>query len=231
MSKKKSFLWDYFDEETVDSTNAICKIDGYSKKISSGKTGTLKSRLSNTGMRTHLRTCHVKEWAQFIKKEKEQVDAQAKTDKEKDDADETEDLGVPIFKLKSTQSRNNFFQQNLPDMVNKQQTYDANDARAKTKHRGILTMMVTDLKPFSIVNDPGFLHYSKLMDPRFTVGSDMYYRRLLDKVFVKGKQKVQNKLANDDPPCISIQLDGWSAHKHGYISLLANYITKDWRRA
>ena len=64
MSKKKSLLWDYFDEETVDPTNAICKVDGCPKKISRGKTGTLKSRLSNTGMRTHLRTCHVKEWSE-----------------------------------------------------------------------------------------------------------------------------------------------------------------------
>ena len=92
MSKKKSLLWDYFDEETVDPTNAICKVDGCPKKISRGKTGTLKSRLSNTGMRTHLRTCHVKEWAEFLKKEEEQVDAQAKTEKEKDETCETEEL-------------------------------------------------------------------------------------------------------------------------------------------
>jgi hypothetical protein len=42
-------------------------------------------------------------------------------------------------------------------------------------------MIVTDLQPFSIVNDLGFLHYSKLLHPRFTVASDTYYRRLLEK--------------------------------------------------
>ena len=139
--------------------------------------------------------------------------------------------GNNIFKLKTKRSRDDFFQQNLPNMIQSQQTYDANDPRARTKHRAILTMMVTDLKPFSMVNDPGFLHYSKIMEPRFTVGSDMYYRRLLDKVYVKGKLKVQNKMKNDDPTCVSIQLDGWSAHKHGYIGLLANYVTKEWKTA
>ena len=53
-------------------------------------------------------------------------------------------------------------------------TYEANDPRAKVKHQGILTMIVTDIKPFSIVNDPGFLNSSKLLDPRFTVGSAIW---------------------------------------------------------
>ena len=54
------------------------------------------------------------------------------------------------------------------------------DSIAKVKHQGILTMIVTDLKPFNIVSDPGFLNYSKLLDPRFTVGTAVYYRRILD---------------------------------------------------
>jgi hypothetical protein len=32
------------------------------------------------------------------------------------------------------------------------------------------------LKTVSLVNDPGFLNSSKLLHPRFTVGSDMFYR-------------------------------------------------------
>jgi len=40
-----------------------------------------------------------------------------------------------------------------------------------------------------------------------------------------------SKLKEDKPGTVSIQLDGWSANHHGYIGLLANYITKDWRRA
>ena len=76
-------------------------------------------------------------------------------------------------------------------MVESQMTYGATDSRAKVKHQGILTMIVTDLKPFNIVSDPGFLNYSKLLDPRFTVGTAMYYRRLLDKAYIKGIEKLQ----------------------------------------
>jgi hypothetical protein len=116
-------------------------------------------------------------------------------------------------------------------MVQAKQCYDVNDPCAKVKHRGILMMIVTDLQPFSIVNDPGFLHYSKLLDPRFTVASDIYYRRLLEKSYKKGMECVQKKFNDDEPASVSLQLDGWSAHKHGYIGLLVSYITKDWRRA
>jgi hypothetical protein len=69
-------------------------------------------------------------------------------------------------------------------------------------------MIVTDIKPFSMVNYPGFLNYSKLLDPRFIEGSAMFYRRLLDKAFIK----VQQKLSEAQPASVSIKLDGWSQH-------------------
>ena len=59
----------------------------------------------------------------------------------------------------------------------------------------------------------------------------MFYRRLLDKASIKGKGKVQQKVSEAQPTSVSIQLDGWSQHHHGYIGLMANYINKDWRRA
>ena len=231
MSKKRSPLWNYFKEDEADKTNAICKVGECKKVISRGKTGTEKSRLSNTGMRGHLKSCHKSEYDELLAKEKEIEAVNISTEVAEADADETENLGAQIFNLKSHKKRSTFFQQDLRDMVQAKQCYDVNDPRAKEKHRGILMMIVTDLQPFSIVNDPGFLHFSKLMDPRFTVASDIYYRRLLEKCFKKGMESVQKKLKDDEPASVSLQLDGWSAHKHGYMGLLINYITKDWRRA
>lgn len=42
---------------------------------------------------------------------------------------------------------------------------------------------------------------------------------------------MKHKLHAAQPATVSIQLDGWSQHHHGYMGLLANYITKDWKRA
>ena len=231
MSKKRSPLWNYFDEVVGDPTNVTCKVGECKQIISRGKTGKERSRLSNTGMRGHLKSTHKDEYAELLHKEKDIEDAIATTEMGVLEADETENSGVTIFTLRTQKKRKSFFQQHLPDMVQAKQCYDVNDPRAKDKHRGILTMIVTDLQPFSILNDPGFLHYSKLFEPRYTIGSEMFYRRLLDKAFAKGVYKVQKKLKDDLPASVSLQLDGWSAHKHGYIGLLANYITKDWQRA
>ena len=46
-----------------------------------------------------------------------------------------------------------------------------------------------DLKPYSMLNDPGFLNYSKLLDPRFVVGSVMFYRGPFDNAYILGIRK------------------------------------------
>ena len=228
---KTSLLWKHFVEDTNDPSNVVCKIGECRKLISRGKTGTPKSRLSNTGMRSHLKTAHMKEWQEFLSSEKDQEDEHAAIEEQEIEADETENGSVPLFNLRSHKKRKNFFQQNLPEMVQLKETYAVHDGRAKARHQALLTMMITDLQPFRVVNDPGFLNYSKLLDPRFAVGSDMFYRRLLDKAFIKGKLKILQKLNNEHPSTVSVQMDGWSAHKHGYIGFLINYINQDWRRA
>ena len=191
-----------------DPTLVICQIQGCQAKISRGKTGSDRSRLSNTGMSTHLESTQKKECGEYLIKKREREGLKAAEDEQLAEEDETEDLGVPIFNLRTQKKRKSFFQQNLPGMLESHMTYDVNDPRAKAKHKGILTMIVTDLKPFSIVNDPGFLNYSKLLDPRFAVGSDMFYRRLLDKAFILDKEKVQKRIQEADPGAVSIQPHG-----------------------
>jgi hypothetical protein len=91
-------------------------------------------------------------------------------------------------------------------------------------------MVILDLQPWNIVNDPGFLYYSNQLDPHYKVASGKFYRGLLDKSYRKSVKKVEEKIAKDDPEAVSCQLDGWSAYRHGYIGLLVNYITSSWKR-
>ena len=141
---------------------------------------------------------------------------------------------IPLYNLRTNGQRQNFLQQsNLTGWVGSQpsvrqspsSTYDIHDARTKERHRGVLMMVVLDLQPWSIVNNPGFLHYSYQLDPHFKLASDTFYSNLLDKAFKKSIKKVEEKLEADDPQVVSCQLDGWSAYRHGYIGLLINYIT------
>ena len=73
-------------------------------------------------------------------------------------------------------------------------------------------------------------------DPTFTLSSDSYYRRLLLKVshisngsnnflfqiYDNSKQKIKKQLEDDKPRKISLGLDGWSQHHHGYIGCIAS---------
>ena len=81
MSKKTSALWDYFEEENYDPTNVVCK---------TGVCGTARSRLRNSGMRSHLKTSHAKEWNEFQEKEKDQDVEKAASEQEHLEVDETE---------------------------------------------------------------------------------------------------------------------------------------------
>ena len=108
MSKKTSLLWEYFKEEVGDPTFVICQIQGCQAKISRGKTGTERSRLSNTGMSTHLESAHKKEWGEYLVKKREREGLKAAEDEQLAEEDETEDLGVPIFNLR-TQNWQCFF--------------------------------------------------------------------------------------------------------------------------
>ena len=144
---------------------------------------------------------------------------------------------VPLFNLRTSRQRQEFLVQSKVSSwvtgggaTKADHTYDIHDARAKEKHRGILMMVIMDLQPWSMVNDPGFLYFSSQMDPHYKVASDKFYRGLLDKAFKKGVTKVEEKLNKDDPEFMACQLDGWSSYRHGYIGLLVNYITPSWKR-
>ena len=62
-------------EKVADPTFVFCQVVNCKQKISRGKTGTERSRLSNTGMRTHLMTAHGKEWQEFLTKERKVQEA------------------------------------------------------------------------------------------------------------------------------------------------------------
>lgn len=236
MPPKLSPIWRYFEESPGDPSTALCKVPGCKNaKVSRGKQGSSRAALSNTSLTRHLQNQHKKEHQEFLGKK----DTVAAEKRKAEEAVVGEMENIPLYNLRTNGQRQNFLHQsNLTGWVGSQpsvrqspsSTYDIHDARAKERHRGVLMMVVLDLQPWSIVNNPGFLHYSYQLDPHFKLASDTFYRNLLDKAFKKSVKKVEEKIEADDPQSVSCQLDGWSAYRHGYIGLLINYITPGWKR-
>ena len=243
MPPKKSPIWKYFQEDGDDPTTVVCKVPGCSKpKVSRGKASS-KSNLSNSSMLNHLKNNHSSAHVNFLKDKSDIASAEKKIIEEEKNDEEMESGSIPLFNLTTQSQRKEYLrnqQANLNSWVSmrsnssqlqgKGTTYDIHDVRAKDRHRGILTMVIMDLQPWSFVNDPGFPYYSSVMDPHYRVASRKFYRELLDKAYKVGVNKVEEKLKRDEPVAVACQLDGWSVYRHGYIGMLINYITPSWKR-
>ena len=84
----------------------------------------------------------------------------------------------------------------------------------------------------------GFQSLVGVLDPSFTLSSDAYYRGLLAKVlmmrnllpvlhwnvqiYTKGKAKIKQFIDEEKPEFVSLSLDGWSVHHHGYMGSIAS---------
>ena len=68
------------------------------------------------------------------------------------------------------------------------------------------------------------------LNSNYEVKSNNYYRGLVDKAYVIGKQKLQDKIRQDRPASVSLQMDGWTAAHTGYMGAICDYINDNWER-
>ena len=70
----------------------------------------------------------------------------------------------------------------------------------------------------------------KTLVPNFEVASEKYYRGRLNTTYDRIKSSLMDKVTADNPSTISIGLDGWSKHHHGYLGIDAHYLNENWDR-
>lgn len=86
-------------------------------------------------------------------------------------------------------------------------------------------MFATDLQPFSIVEDPGFIRVVKFLAPQFTLKSrKQYAEEELPKLYAEVKQRVQEIISN--VKFLSLTTDGWTskANTHSLLSLTGHFL-------
>ena len=99
----------------------------------------------------------------------------------------------------------------IPEWIEPKTMMDNNSPRAQKLDRSLFERMVLDLAPFNEVNKPGLLRNYAILAPTYQVKSDKFYRSMLEPTYTKIKSVLQQKLELDNPPTISVGLDGWSA--------------------
>ena len=231
MAPKTSPIWEYFQDDPDNYTNAICKVPNCKKpRVSRGPDNSSKSNLSVSVLNNHLKIHHPQEYKDHLLTVKAKDDDKKRKANDDEEANEMEHRSLAEKRVKGdTQSTLSGWMQGVAS-GSSSNVYPFNDPRAKERHRGVLTMMILDLQPFSFVTDIGFQSFCATMDRNFKPAGRKYYSDLLVKVYDRGVSKLADKIKKDDPEEVSCQLDGWSVHHHGHIGLLISYITPSWKR-
>ena len=93
----------------------------------------------------------------------------------------------------------------------------------------ILTFIVEDLRPFSVVENSGFKNLVNVLEPRYTIPSRQYFSdRAMPELYQSVKSSVQRELA--DASSVAITTDGWTSRAtESYITITSSHIDSDWR--
>ena len=218
MGKKKSLVWNSFDEDPENKRFVKCKL--CNTKVSRGS---LDGKSQSTiGLLKHLKVFHVAKYNELQKQTKELENA-------KKALKDMEDEKMKTSMLKTKHERQAALDMSLPDFIKSKAKWDFHSAEAQRIHKVIFEEIIMDLQPFTLVDGLGFLRTKKVTVPQFEVASSKYYRSLLEPTFDKVKSKLKLQIMEDNPASIALSLDGWSAYKHGYLGVNLHYM-KDWKR-
>jgi hypothetical protein len=213
-------VWSFFDKLVDDPSHVECK--QCKVKVSRGSSNPKK--MTNSNMKNHLSQKHPDQYTTFKKTDEE-------NNQKKRQAEEDEEDPAGAFSLRNKKQKNDLLQLTVPDlMADNTEGWKMNDPRNMRIHKSVLTHMIWDLQPFNIVNQPGFLTLLKTLNPKFSPGSDKYYRDMMQKSYDGCKEKMMNILAHSNPDDITLVLDGWSQFHHSYIGVNIHFIDEDWKR-
>ena len=118
----------------------------------------------------------------------------------------------------------------MPDWVDNISKVDSNSEEGLKFHRSIFEMIILDLQPWSIVNNPGFLRHHAVFKPHFDIRSEKYHRSMLNPAYKKIKLATKVMLNEKNAETVSISLDAWSSFHHEYLGMMAHFISDKWER-
>ena len=224
MNRPKSRVWDFFKPDEDNKKYAICSL--CNAKISRGSD--IPKKQTTKAMEHHLNFSHADKFKVSKPKESETENEPSGSQGLKRAANDDNE-NAKLFNLRSKKERKTMLFQTIPGWVESQSKLEFNSQRAQKIHKSIFEMNILDKQPWTMVNDPGFIRLLNVLEPRFEIASDKYYREMLEPSHLAIKTKLMEMLEKDNPKTISVALDGWSAHHHGYLGINYHYIT-DWKR-
>lgn len=104
-----------------------------------------------------------------------------------------------------------------------------NSERAKKITQAIAYFMCKDLRPYNVVENEGFCHLLKTLEPRYVTPSRRFFTdTAVPKLYREVKLKVQESLKPAER--VALTCDAWTSRAvDSYVTITAHYLTEDWQ--
>ena len=121
-------------------------------------------------------------------------------------------------------------QMNLNDYTMTAQ-WDNKHPRAKAATMYLARMVCTDLQPYSIVSDRGFVDFVKSLEPRYKLPTRRALsNEIVPSLYDKARLQVADSVANNCVLSLAVTTDAWtSATNDSYISFTAHYLDESFQ--
>uniref|UniRef100_A0A3Q2TAZ2 BED-type domain-containing protein n=1 Tax=Fundulus heteroclitus TaxID=8078 RepID=A0A3Q2TAZ2_FUNHE len=108
-------------------------------------------------------------------------------------------------------------------------TLPQNSERAKRITRCVACFIAKDLRPYSVVENAGFRHMLKTLEPRYKLPTRATFTdSALPALYKETKAKVMESMCKDSR--VAITSDAWtSVATESYVTITAHYISEDWQ--
>ena len=145
-------IWSFYEVLKEDESRVRCTLCNVTLSRGGG-TGSSKKNFGTSNLNRHLQRNHHSHHEKLLAGRAAKAAKAEKRKREEDDKTEQ----VQIFNLRSKKSREEFVSHTITDWAKPDNKLEFYSAEAQKIHKSIFEMMVMDLRPFTTVNDPGFI--------------------------------------------------------------------------
>uniref|UniRef100_A0A1A8H4B8 BED-type domain-containing protein n=1 Tax=Nothobranchius korthausae TaxID=1143690 RepID=A0A1A8H4B8_9TELE len=104
-----------------------------------------------------------------------------------------------------------------------------NSEKGKKITQAVGAFIAKDLRPYSVVENPGFKHMLKTLEPRYKVPARSHFaEQVIPALYDETKAKILTSMSKAN--LVAITCDSWtSVATESYITVTAHYMSEDWQ--
>uniref|UniRef100_A0A8C9WTI1 HAT C-terminal dimerisation domain-containing protein n=1 Tax=Sander lucioperca TaxID=283035 RepID=A0A8C9WTI1_SANLU len=104
----------------------------------------------------------------------------------------------------------------------------AQSDRAKAITNAIGVFIGADMRPYLVVQNEGFKHMLKVLEPRYDIPSRTHFsEKIVPDLYEQEKKKIVDELSRASS--VALTTDGWTSRgTESYVTITAHFITADW---